>query len=178
MRPLHLLILLVLVAFASAGCYTLLSHPESSGYVEEDRGGDSYYRDCRDCHEDADYYHSSFRWSGYRYSQRYYNPWWYDDYWYYDPYYPGGWWWPHDGGDGGHGGSDAPLGSWGGSRREKGDGQPPLIHQIPNSAPAPAQSGQGSPNQVQENAADNDDDPEAAEPKKEEERPKQRRQKR
>ena len=176
MRPLHLLILLVLVAFASAGCYTLLSHPESSGYVEEDRGGDSYYRDCRDCHEDADYYHSSFRWSGYRYSQRYYNPWWYDDYWYYDPYYPGGWWWPHDGGDGGHGGSDAPLGSWGGSRREKGDGQSPLIRQIPDSAPA--QSGQGAPNQVQENAADNDDDPEAAEPKKEEERPKQRRQKR
>lgn len=84
--------LLLILLFATAGCYTVLKHPTGGDIVQEG----AYYKSCADCHADAAYYHpyyhygrSHYRWSGY-----YGYPWWHDDY----------WWWGHgDWDDGGEG---------------------------------------------------------------------------
>jgi len=79
-------LLLALLLFLTAGCYTVLLHPTGGNIVQEG----SSYRSCADCHADAHYYHpyghpyyrygrSHYGWSGY-----YGSPWWYYDSWWWD----------------------------------------------------------------------------------------------
>lgn len=85
-----LLALLVVIALAGAGCYTVLRHPATY-----DLSQDQHYdgqRACADCHADVELfdYVTAHGASWYRYypdswAVYYQSPWWYDDYWYYAP---------------------------------------------------------------------------------------------
>ncbi len=156
--------LLAFLVLASAGCYTLLSHPEGSGHVDYDRAGHAYYRDCRDCHVDYYFYHSGYRWNRPYYGS-YYRPWWYNDYWFYGPYGPD--YWPD--GDG-EAGTPPPQGSWSDHRRRKpsGDGEP-LVGNVPDaSVPGSDSSRPSSQNQGSESQGDDEDSSTKPEKKKDE----------
>jgi hypothetical protein len=70
----------------SAGCYTVLKHPNSADLVDESNGA---RRECYDCHAGADAYHfedpffvPSYRYYPSSWYDYYARPWWYSDFWY------------------------------------------------------------------------------------------------
>ena len=78
-----LVVSLLLLAFVTQGCFTVLKHPEGVTMADEYQNSKS----CTDCHQETWLYHYDRYWYGSYYpgdwGYYYGTPWWYDDYWYY-----------------------------------------------------------------------------------------------